>query len=222
MAAGSADAGDLGQGTAATERGISGANRGAACRFLGGNHRGGQRCADAVLRIARSQGASFGVWGLPPERPCVDYKRGHSQEFGPRLINVLRSAPPRIHPAIPRLFRIGETHVSPVVIARKLDLRVGGVVRVPDRAAPSGGKDRGESGGRKISGLEAGDRRRTETPQHGDQPRAGRNHAAPPPKATFARDGKKHRFFEFVVPPLGGRFDGFRLKRRDYEQGAVS
>ena len=190
--------------------------------FWGGNHRGGQRCADAVLRIARSQGASFGVWGLPPERPCVDYKRGHSQEFGPRLINVLRSAPPRIHPAIPRLFRIGETHVSPVVIARKLDLRVGGVVRVPDRAAPSGGKDRGESGGRKISGLEAGDRRRTETPQHGDQPRAGRNHAAPPPKATFARDGKKHRFFEFVVPPLGGRFDGFRLKRRDYEQGAVS
>ena len=35
-------------------------------------------------------------------------------------------------------------------------------------------------------------------------------------------DGKKHRCFEFVIPPLGGRFDGFRLKRRDYEQGAVS
>ena len=205
MAAGSADAGDLGQGTAATERGISGANRGAACRFLGGNHRGGQRCADAVLRIARSQGASFGVWGLPPERTCVDCKRGHSQEFGPRLINVRRSAPPRIHPAIPRLFRIGETHVSPVVIARKLDLRVGGVVRVPDRAAPSDGKDRDESGGRKISGLEAGDRRRTETPQHGDQPRAGRNHAAPPTKATFARDGKK-------TPILRVRSPAFRRK----------
>jgi len=113
MAAGSADAGDLGQGTAATERGISGANRGAACRFFGGNHRGGERCADAVLRIARSQGASFGVRGLPPERPCVDYKSGHGQEFGPRLINVLRSAPPRIHPAIPRLFRIGENPCFP-------------------------------------------------------------------------------------------------------------
>ncbi|MEN9632077.1 MAG: hypothetical protein RL077_481 [Verrucomicrobiota bacterium] len=51
------------------------------------------------------------------------------------------------------------------------------MVRVPDRAAQIGGKDRGESGGRKISGLEAGDRRRAETPQHSDQPRAGRNHA---------------------------------------------
>ena len=40
----------------------------------------------------------------------------------------------------------------------------------------------------------------------------GRKDAAPTTKATFTRDGKKHRFFEFVVPPLGGRFDGFRLK----------
>jgi len=43
-------------------------------------------------------------------------------------------------------------------------------------------------------------------------PLVGRNHAAPTTKATFARGGKKHRFFEFVVPPLGGKFDGFRLK----------
>jgi hypothetical protein len=39
-----------------------------------------------------------------------------------------------------------------------------------------------------------------------------RNDSASPTKATFARDGKKHRLLEFVVPPLGGRFDGFRLK----------
>ena len=44
------------------------------------------------------------------------------------------------------------------------------------------------------------------------EPKRSRNDAAPTIKATFARDGKKHRFFEFVVPPLGGRFDGFRLK----------
>ena len=39
-----------------------------------------------------------------------------------------------------------------------------------------------------------------------------RNDSASPTKATFARDGKKHRLLECVVPPLGGRFDGFRLK----------
>ncbi len=31
-----------------------------------------------------------------------------------------------------------------------------------------------------------------------------RNDSAPPTKATFARDVKKPRFFEFVVPPVCG------------------
>ena len=55
--AGADEARDLGRGTAAAERGISGANRGAACR-LGGIHRGGGRCVEADLWVARSQGAS--------------------------------------------------------------------------------------------------------------------------------------------------------------------
>ena len=40
--------------------------------------------------------------------------------------------------------------------------------------------------------------------------RCSPNHK-PTTKATFARDGRKHRFFEFVFPRLGGRFDGIRL-----------
>ena len=48
--------GDLGWGTAATEKGISGANRGSACRL--GASSAGWRQISLDLRIARSQGAS--------------------------------------------------------------------------------------------------------------------------------------------------------------------
>jgi hypothetical protein len=78
MAAGSNNAGDWGRGTAAAERGITGANRVAACR-LGAIIAGG-RCADAGLRIARSQGASVFykflpllVSALPQGRPRFQY-----------------------------------------------------------------------------------------------------------------------------------------------------
>ena len=58
MAAGSADAGDLGWGTAAEERGISFRVRIEALLAVGGAIIAGGRCADAGLRIARGQGAS--------------------------------------------------------------------------------------------------------------------------------------------------------------------
>ena len=55
-AAGSGKAGDLGWGTAATKRGIAGANRGAACRL--GASSAGWGCVEADIRTTRSQGAS--------------------------------------------------------------------------------------------------------------------------------------------------------------------